>query len=438
MDNRASHSHGSASMNTAASRPGAFGDKSRGIDSMTGVIGDQTNVGFFGSSSAGSFMRQIKSAIDVKIGAASRRSSFSGVVKAPLLSWPHTNQTSEGRSVEYVLPSRRVADELMSVYWRKVHPLYPFLYPGTFQKAYESVWTGSMPTADERMIMCTLNVLFALACQLSDTLKPEDREDSARSYFRRAQELLQLDLWDVGSAELIQCLLLMGQYLQSTSSPHQCWSKFTTPPSNSIAHECTVIVGHAIRIAQGLGFHLPEASLKFRSKNERQFSRIIWHGCVLMDRYVRSASSTIFIVCADECRVLSMTFGRPAMISKSLADAVPLPETNDENSPDNTDQGLQPNNQPSRMAFFVESLRLYDIMNDVLLELYTRENNIKGRQDTASHRSDYDSVDLATILKLDRALMLWGQSLPPHLRISSPESAQNVTFQMQSIVCRAR
>ena len=118
--------------------------------------------------------------------------------------------------------------------------------------------------------MCTLNVVFALACQLSEFIPPENREGSAKVYFKRAQELLHLDLWDVGSAELIQCLLLMGQYLQSTNTPHRCW----------------MVVGHAIRIAEGLGFHLPETSLSISSVHERELARIVWHGCVLMDRCV--------------------------------------------------------------------------------------------------------------------------------------------------------
>ena len=195
---------------------------------MTGVIGDQTHsFGFFGSSSAGSFMRQIKSVIDAKLGTSSRRPSLSGAIRATLLQPSPADPSSEGpkKNVEYVLPSRRIADSLISVYWRHVHPLYPFLDPEIFQKAYESVWTGLPPTLDERILMCTLNTVFALACQLSGSIKPEDREESAKSYFRRAQDLLQLNLWDAGSPELIQCLLLMGQYLQSTSSHHQCWSR---------------------------------------------------------------------------------------------------------------------------------------------------------------------------------------------------------------------
>ena len=135
-----------------------------------------------------------------------------------------------------------------------------------------------------------------------------------------------------------------------------------------------------------------------------------------------------------------MTFGRPAMISKSHADAIPLPETNDTKFLSVAQPELPFNYQPSSIAFFVESLRLYDIMNDILLELYTNTEytTAKDQHGVAAQQTDHEPTDLRTILKLDQALMQWGRSLPPHLRISSLESMENVTFQMQSIVCRAR
>jgi hypothetical protein len=253
---------------------GPQGEKSRGIDSMTGVVGDESaSQEFFGSSSAGSFMRQIKSAIDVKIGVPQKKDSEAGASKSSLFQMSPSTQrigTFE-ENVEYVLPSRKTADVLMDVYWTLVHPLYPFLNRQMLEDAYESIWSGSYPNTDERMLMCTMNVIFALGCQLSQSILPEKRETQAKVYFKRAQDLLRLDLWDIGSTELIQCLLLMGQYLQSTNTPHQCW----------------MVVGHAVRVAQSLGFHLPESSFGLQSPVERELARRIWHGCIMMDRCVK-------------------------------------------------------------------------------------------------------------------------------------------------------
>jgi hypothetical protein len=252
---------------------GPQAEESRGIDSMTGVVGDESaSQEFFGSSSAGSFMRQIKSAIDVKIGLPPKKAPEPGPCKSSLFQMSPPTQRIGGleENVDYVLPSRKTADNLMDVYWTLVHPLYPFLNRQMFEDAYESIWSGSSPNTDERMLMCTMNVIFALGCQLSQSIRPERREAQAKVYFKRAQDLLHLDLWDIGSTELIQCLLLMGQYLQSTNTPHQCW----------------MVVGHAVRVAQSLGFHLPESSVGLQSPMERELARRIWHGCIMMDRCV--------------------------------------------------------------------------------------------------------------------------------------------------------
>jgi len=252
---------------------GPHAEKSRGIDSMTGVIGDDSaSQEFFGSSSAGSFMRQIKSAIDVKIGLPPKRAPEPGPSKSSLFQMSPLSQRIGGidENVDYVLPSRKTADNLLDAYWTLVHPLYPFLNRQMFEDSYESIWSGSSANTDERMLMCTMNVIFALGCQLSQSIRPERREAQAKVYFKRAQDLLRLDLWDIGSTELIQCLLLMGQYLQSTNTPHQCW----------------MVVGHAVRVAQSLGFHLPESSFRLQSPMERELARRIWHGCIMMDRYV--------------------------------------------------------------------------------------------------------------------------------------------------------
>jgi len=252
---------------------GPQGEKSRGIDSMTGVVGDDSaSQEFFGSSSAGSFMKQIKSAIDVKIGVPQMKGSEAGASKSSLfqMSPPTQRNGTCEENVDYILPSRKTADSLMDVYWTLVHPLYPFLNRQMFEDAYESIWSGSSPNTDERMLMCTMNVIFALGCQLSQSIRPEKREAQAKVYFKRAQDLLRLDLWDIGSTELVQCLLLMGQYLQSTNNPHQCW----------------MAVGHAVRVAQSLGFHLPGSSFGLQSPVERELSRRIWHGCIMMDRCV--------------------------------------------------------------------------------------------------------------------------------------------------------
>jgi Fungal specific transcription factor domain len=224
---------------------------------------------FFGSKSAGSFVQQIRAAISAKGNTPSPGQNTPVVSGSPLPQLPTLQpKRQNGPRVDYDLPSRKTADCLLDVYWNAVYPLYPFLDRRQFQYLYEGIWAGDPSESDESLMMCTLNVVFALASQFSDVLAPKERESSARKYFDRAQDLLNLDLWDIGSVQLVQCLLLMGQYLQSTNSPHQAW----------------MVTGLTVRIAEGLGLHLPETSARIDDMHQKELVRRLWHGCVVMDR----------------------------------------------------------------------------------------------------------------------------------------------------------
>ncbi|KAJ5160993.1 hypothetical protein N7492_006385 [Penicillium capsulatum] len=375
-----------------------------GVNAMMGAIEQgRAAQGFFGSSSAAGFMRQIKTAVDKRVASPDQPSlapvipSGSNLLPGPKLA-PQV-------SADYVLPPRRTADSLMSVYWDYVFPLYPFINSTHIKAQYTSIWEGGTLMQDENMLMCTLNVIFALACQLADFITPEEREGSADTFFTRAKDLFRFNIWDTGSAALIQCLLLMAQYLQSTDSAHQCW----------------IVTGLAIRNAQSLGLHLSNTISHLRWSHEKQLARKLWHGCVLMDR------------------VISMTFGRPAMISRASNGTASLPLTvDDEFIVPGTSQGpAQPSDQPSIISFYAKTLELYEIMNDVLLSLYKPVS-----EDSAPEAHDFlfsgTSEGERTIFDLDRSLSRWASGLPPHLCQGFDFASRNPVLYRQTIVLRAR
>ncbi|CAG7920223.1 unnamed protein product [Penicillium olsonii] len=377
-----------------------------GVNAMMGAVeGERASQGFFGSSSAAGFMRQIKTAVDKKLAPDCRRSPAPRLpVSSTLLST--RTETAQNPVANYVLPPRKMADSLMEVYWDYVFPLYPFLISAQMKSEYAKIWAGETPESDENMLMCTLNVMFALASQLADFVPPTEREASADSFFSRAKGLFQFNLWDTGSAGLIQCLLLMAQYLQSTDSAHQCW----------------IVTGLAIRNAQSLGLHLPETISSLQSFQEQQLARKIWHGCVLMDR------------------VISMTFGRPAMITKASSGAIPLPAAVDEEfiPSESRSEASQPPDRPSIMAFFGKSLELYDIMNDVLESLYNQSTDVSGEDIHDFYFNNITGEGERTIFELDHCLSRWTKSIPMHLRGDSAMKSTNPIFCRQSIVLRAR
>lgn len=134
-----------------------------------------------------------------------------------------------------------------------------------------------------------------------------------------------------------------------------------------------------------------------------------------------------------------MTLGRPAMVSKSVAEAGPYPSIiDDEFPPDDSNMAsAQPSERPSILLFYIKILELYAIVDDILTTLYMQNDAIwRGR--TKSQRVDLENTDMTTVVRLDKALTDWAKCLPPHLRPSRPESLSNDTIRRQSIVCRAR
>ncbi|KAM0280229.1 hypothetical protein ACHAQH_004187 [Verticillium albo-atrum] len=258
--------------------------------------------------------------------------------------------------------------------------------------------------ADERIFVASLNVIFALSTQLLEASTPQQREEQSSIYFQRAQDLLPMSPWDAGSIDLVQCLLLTSQYLQSTDHPHQTW----------------MVVGSAIRTAQGLGLHLPETSGDRIDLGERELLRRIWYGCVLMDRMV------------------SVTHGRPAMISGQLATAVPLPLAC--TSPVSGAEAVL-GSGAGHAAFFVNSVQLYEIIHRTIIAYYGgASGRPKGKESQGSDDGspDGDDEDFDKVVQLDRSLSKWEQRLPVHLRWTSLETTTDDISRRQSVILRMR
>ena len=227
-----------------------------------GNIGVTENSYGDGSSSVASFMKQVKDAVASRLSLPRQQATV-----AP---WKDTTILRPRQSAAefFVLPPRGSSDKMMEIYWNEVHMLYPFLHRPRFVQAYQSLWTGEVEDRDEHLIYCILNTIFAITCQVYKRFSPEEKTADAEIYIQRATKLLQVDVIASGSMELIQALLLMGQYLQSTELPHSCW----------------MVIGLAIRTAQGLGMHLPHTSANLEQQQDREMARRLWHGCVFMDR----------------------------------------------------------------------------------------------------------------------------------------------------------
>ncbi|KAJ9610571.1 hypothetical protein H2200_005348 [Cladophialophora chaetospira] len=378
-----------------------------GANAMMGLIeeGDHADESVVGDSSAASFMNRIKAVLDQQVSPSSaprEPSVASSAAAAGLL------RQRRFKNPDYVLPSRHQADKLVEVYWRLVDPLYPFIDRNDFMGKYQTLWSGNPTMDDEICFICLLNAMLAVGCILDSSIRPQDRVSSGEVFYKRAQSYVDLEFLQFQNVHTVQCLLLLAQYLQSTREPQQCW----------------LFVGLAIRIAQSLGLDLPSTSAGTGTGKPDDFLRKVWHGCVLMDR------------------TLSMTFGRPTIITQQAAASVPLPLphsdtedcacfktlcTFDPTSPD--------------LHFFLETVTLYEIMSETLVALYSPGGgHVKAVTDSYTPYFGTNGATAAgLVLEMDGKYTTWLQNLPYHLRYSEASNLpQHMTHARQAKVLSLR
>lgn len=191
---------------------------------------------------------------------------------------PHRlqNIANKYNMTAFHVPPRREADTLMANYWTWVHTIYPVVHRSTFDSRYQALWQvsdESQTTLDDILFHCRLNTMFALGAHFRSEIDPLDRRSMSESFFSRSEHLLTMELLDFANLEMVQSLILMAQYLQSTDKPNYCWS----------------IVGLAIRQAQAIGLHLDSPdrvpSGKKYDQVDSEVRKRAWASCILLDRY---------------------------------------------------------------------------------------------------------------------------------------------------------
>jgi hypothetical protein len=380
---------------------GAPNPRPASVDAMGGDAGfDERPVDgqpFYGSSSAHGFTQQMYGGILQKDDTTAEPE----IPIDPALMEPVANLSAPPASYSapenFSLLPRELADHLMHLYWVRVHLLYPFLHKSSFQKAYEDLWKptsqhhqhyrsssglglGAAEEPRSPVFHCALNAALALGMQFSD-LPLNEKERISAACLAKSKDLLKMDLFDDGNLSLVQTLLLLTQYFQSTNWPSKCWTS----------------IGLACRLAQGLGLHVEKVrpGQNELSTDEHEMRRRVWHGCVTLDI------------------VVSMTLGRPAMLLGSKARSLPIPLASGEESlPTMVDDKIQ----PSSIDFFVETVKLYRIVGRILLNIY----RINDEQDERSGAAEDDRNDEMT-KELDNELTRFADKLPETLKWLRPK-----------------
>lgn len=193
---------------------------------------------------------------------------------------------------DYVIPPREMADGLLACFWNHVHVLYPYLYKSAFNERYRKLWSSNQADSNfandlldstgaiedeysnDPVFFCILNLTFALGCQYSQVIAPQEQCTTGDVFFHRAQRFVNLDSLGSGDCALVQALLLMGLYLQSTDMSEKCWN----------------IIGLAIRVAQSVGLYINVNPDSYSIQEvpvdqvKHETRKRLWGGCVLHDR----------------------------------------------------------------------------------------------------------------------------------------------------------
>lgn len=255
----------------------------------------------------------------------------------------------------------------------------------------------------EAVFASTLNVIFALGCQFSILVPAQAKTAMAHDFYQRSRLVYNYELLDSMSVPAVQMLLLTGVYLQSAQNANRCWN----------------VIGLAIRAAQGLGLHVETGRSRRLCQADREIRRRIWHCCLVLDR------------------LLSMTFGRPVMISTKWD--VPLPSLiDDEFLREQQGEGSQPPGTPSRLGLLVYSSKLFLILDDILSTFYSSHPEFNVTE-MAPDDVRADRI-LSDVMSINRRLDRFLEDVPTYLRCT-PEQATNpdksVELQRQVLHCRS-
>ncbi|KAK9233844.1 fungal-specific transcription factor domain-containing protein [Lipomyces kononenkoae] len=354
------------------------------IDGMGAMrFTDEEECGFFGPSSNIAFMRYISRAMAMANSDCESFPAISPPIQRPggmvcvtrsrapsIRQVVTTGATPAPTRVNiYALPPEGRTQSLIEQYFQKTGQLLPFIHEASFCEIYIRMRREGFNKVS-RTWLGLLNIVLAISASLSakDDVTPEERIQESDVYYQRANGLCDRDSKRSASLEMVQYLLILGQYLQGTQKSVQAWTTH----------------GLAISAAYQLGLHSPDANEGY-SPLECEIRKRTWFGCVLLDR------------------TLGMTFGRPCSIPESYIQT---------NAPSKDIQMLCSVSKKGACpqldgTFYTAAIQLYVILYKVLDFCYGQNLGLQSSLSTA------DSI--SHILEGQRQLNEWRSQLLPSL-----------------------
>ena len=258
----------------------------------------------------------------------------------------------------FLLPPRALCDELIESYFQWVHPIVPVINRTRFMRQYRD------PKNPPSLLLLQAVLLAgSRVCQNPQLMDANgSTTPAALTFYKRAKALYDANYED-DRVTIVQSLLLMGWYWEGPEDVTKnvfYWSRVATI------------------VAQGSGMHRTVEQSQLSRSDKRLWKRIWW---------------TLF----TRDRSVAVALGRPVHISLDDSDVEML--TEDDFVEDEPDRASEYPPDPIHVQFFMQYVKLCEIMGLVLSQQYSVAS--KGRQRNA--------IDLT---HSDMALADWLQNCP--------------------------
>ncbi|GKZ27604.1 hypothetical protein AbraCBS73388_005129 [Aspergillus brasiliensis] len=251
------------------------------IDAMGAVtFADEEDCGYFGPSSNIAFLRHLSRAVshreinqnEINTPRLDQIAYDGGVISATRPPSPLSGCTPTagrpGLVTNPALPSSEETLRLIRRFFYETGLLFPYIHAPTFLETYDEFKNNAKKVRRTWLGLLSIMLAMAKVTGVSGHAPAETRIQESTVYYRQALNLCRGEMLRGTTLEVVQYLLLMGQYLQGTQKSVQAWT----------------VHGLAVKAALQLGLHSKDASQAF-SPLERETRKRTWFGCVVLDRY---------------------------------------------------------------------------------------------------------------------------------------------------------
>ncbi|KAF9068919.1 fungal-specific transcription factor domain-containing protein [Rhodocollybia butyracea] len=293
--------------------------------------------------------------------------------------WQHLPPQLEPTS-RLIFPPPDLLASLVETHFQKRSGLMPILHQPTFQRGLDAGLHERDRAFGELVLsVCASGARFSSDERVSEegaNLTAQERSHSIGWKYLNQINPLQ-ELTPQNALYVVQIICNVVMFLSTTSSPSQCWP----------------LISIGIRHVQVVGAHRRHFLGTKPSVKKELWKRAFWS-----------------LLCLD---VFASAFlGRPRATDRADYDLDLPSECDDEywEHPDPEQAFKQPPGRPSWVRFWIEELKLLDVLSFALKNLYS----VKKPPEVGDSASLSASWDERVVKELDSALNEWVDNVPDH------------------------